>query len=818
MLKRINISESEISHILSLHNRLNENVGFIIGGKVLSKDTNEPVYNVKVSLRLGDILQKQVKTNSDGEFTFNDIQPNTYSIFIEGAELESLVNTNIKVSVVDKDLLGTDIYLESSGVKTLSESEFISVPITVIDFIFVDEEGLKLPKVEFSLYDDKNQLMGSYNAVNGKTTLSFNPYDQTVNGETPVTIQNNKQYGFFYTNGKFCTVKKNINIVTNSEGFSESRKIEPICLKNGLYNVNSTKEGAVTIQTPRDTPKKKDSLTDTNIIKISLSKPKITSKITISDKKNIPIVGSKVNLYGDENKERLIQTFYTNSDGNIDIELTTDNFKFFDENGKLIPNALVYYEVSGDGHETTFKSSILNFNDNNDIKITLPKIKPKKISGEDLTIGAYKTASINGDVKYGVTIGTKTFEDLLPNVFIRMTNNRDNRKFFEVTSDADGLFQIENVSFGSYNVFAIYGDKTRGLVYENKDFNVTEDVVDFSIVLTPNKGLQNRFNNTIESFKNKKLDSKGNPVANILAMDDDGFKKYISSLEKIQMNSDSWIKDLLAGRFEKKYGEVTTKESCLREFKDYANVIRKIYNNEVDPNLLKNPGNNLQPTKQYLKNCVKTYKDKITNDKDVKLVINPPGIAYDYGIRLENKNKQDIYTKDMRLSNTIAKVITEHSENKKRMIQESKILNNRFKFIVENYNLNRKSERELAFQELRKEKNNLIRLGHDKNLVKESFIDVMKGLFGNSGQDPVIDFKKGLSEKLSSPIDLKVLVNEMDASIIENAFKTEEPKEEIMNLLIEKIKEKIEPQVNVVFDNINKKMDDFRSAVGGLQV
>ena len=172
----------------------------------------------------------------------------------------------------------------------------------------------------------------------------------------------------------------------------------------------------------------------------------------------------------------------------------------------------------------------------------------------------------------------------------------------------------------------------------------------------------------------------------------------------------------------------------------------------------------------------------------------------------------------MRLSNTIKKVITEHSENKKRMIQESKILDNKFNFIVENYNLNRRSERRLAFNELREEKSNLIRLGYDKTLVKESFLEVMKNLFGDSGQNPVEDFKRGLSEKLSAPIDLKVLVNEMDTAIIENAFKTETPKEEIMNLLLDKIKEKIEPQVNVVFDNINKKMDDFRSAVGGLQV
>ena len=815
MLKKINISESEISHILSLHKRLNEDVGFIISGKVLSKDTKEPVYNVKVSLRLGDILQKQVKTNSDGEFAFNGVQPNTYSIFIEGAEVESLVNTNIKVSVVDKDLPGTDIYLVSLGVKDLSEAEFISVPITIIDFIFVDEEGLKLPKVEFSLYDDKNQLIGSYNAVNGKTTLSFNPYDQTVNGETPITIQNDKQYGFFYTDGKFCTVKKNINIVTNSEGFSEVRKIEPICLKNGSYNVNSTKEETATIQTPRDTPKKKDSLMDTNIINISLSKPKIISTITVNDKKNLPIVGAKVNVYVDENKENLIQTYYTDTNGNVNVEITTDNFDFFDENGKQVPNVPIFFETTIDEYDESFKSDILTFNGKNNIRVIMSKPKPKKTSGEDLTVSAYKTSLINGDVKFNVSLGSVTFDDSLPNVFIRMTNKGDSRKFFEINSDENGLFQIDNVPFGLYDVFAVYGNKNQGFVYENKEFKVAEDVVDFSIVLKPNKGLETKLLNNI---KNKNLDSKGNPIPNILSMDNEKFKKYISSLEKIQMNPDSWIKDLLAGRFEKKYGKVTTKEACLREFKDYANVIRKIYNKEVDPNSLKSTGNNLKPTKQYLQNCVKTFGDKITTDKDVKLVVNPPGVAYDYGIRLENKNKRDIYIKDMGLSNTINKVITEHSENKKRMIQESKILDNKFNFIIENYNLNRRSERRLAFNELREEKSNLIRLGYDKTLVKESFLEVMKNLFGDSGQNPVEDFKKGLSEKLSAPIDLKVLVNEMDTAIIENAFKTETPKEEIMNLLLDKIKEKIEPQVNVVFDNINKKMDDFRSAVGGLQV
>ena len=42
--------------------------------------------------------------------------------------------------------------------------------------------------------------------------------------------------------------------------------------------------------------------------------------------------------------------------------------------------------------------------------------------------------------------------------------------------------------------------------------------------------------------------------------------------------------DLIAGRFEKKYGEVTSKEACLREFKNYADIIRKIQKKEIKAN------------------------------------------------------------------------------------------------------------------------------------------------------------------------------------------------------------------------------------------
>ena len=436
----------------------------------------------------------------------------------------------------------------------------------------------------------------------------------------------------------------------------------------------------------------------------------------------------------------------------------------------------------------------------------------------DKSIGAIKGSTFNGITYFKLKLESKKsgkvkeFNDPIPNTFIRLTNVNDKNKVFQTKSNQTGNFEIKGVPFGQYDLYFVYGDEGDGFIFEKEDYQINKETQKVNVTLSPTKSLQKGLNRDVSDFDKSEtnefgrseISSTGSETDDLLSMSSNELINYLSYLQKSQVD--------------KKLPTVTTEKDCLREFKLYANIIRKIYNKEVDPETLKTSLIDLQPTKKYLQGCIKSFGDKITTDKDVKMVMNPPGVAYDYGIRLENKNKRDIYIKDMRLSNTINKVITEHSENKKRMIQESKILDNKFNFIVENYNLNRRSERRLAFNELREEKSNLIRLGYDKTLVKESFLEVMKNLFGDSGQNPVEDFKKGLSEKLSAPIDLKVLVNEMDTAIIENAFKTETPKEEIMNLLLDKIKEKIEPQVNVVFDNINKKMDDFRSAVGGLQV
>lgn len=446
------------------------------------------------------------------------------------------------------------------------------------------------------------------------------------------------------------------------------------------------------------------------------------------------------------------------------------------------------------------------------------------------TIGAIKTSNFNGITKFKFKLESKKigkskeYQGYLPNVFVRITNLDDKKVFFETMSDASGNFQIPNVPYGKYKLFFLVEGNVREFLYKKSEYVINKENQKVSVPLKPTKTLFRSLSRDISAFEKSEtsedgstyLPGTGMQTFDLLNMTNDEIREYIfSSIH--QTNDKDWASDLIAGRFEKKYGEVTSKEACLREFKNYADIIRKIQKKEIDLEILKNPGNDLQPTKNYLKNCIKIYGKEINDKDDVKIVVNPPGEAYGFGVRLENKNKQNIY-KDMGLSRTISKVITEHSEKKKTLLQETKIIKNRLKMISESYDLNRKSERKLAFNELRNEKTKLISLGYNRNVVKESFIDVMKGLFGNSGQDPVSDFKKGLSEKLTTPIDLKVLANELDATIIEEAFKTETPKDLILQTILEKIKEKIEPQIDVVFQNINKKMEDFRNAVGGLQV
>ena len=151
----------------------------------------------------------------------------------------------------------------------------------------------------------------------------------------------------------------------------------------------------------------------------------------------------------------------------------------------------------------------------------------------------------------------------------------------------------------------------------------------------------------------------------------------------------------------------------------------------------------------------------------------------------------------MSLSKTIRQVISEHKENKKSLIEETKLIKRRFKFILENFNLNSKFQKRKAISKIQEEKNRMFNLGFDKNLVKESFIDVMDSLYSGEGKDVLGDIKTKLGERIAASVQNKEeehqmildAFNELDSSVVEKAIK-EKRVDELSDIISKKALEK----------------------------
>lgn len=335
----------------------------------------------------------------------------------------------------------------------------------------------------------------------------------------------------------------------------------------------------------------------------------------------------------------------------------------------------------------------------------------------DKTIGVLKTGTIRGTTFYSVdfTDGTNTKNEkgVLPNIFIRLSNVEDSAKFFETTSDDDGLFTLENVPYGKYSLIAnINGYNEMSLKIESFDFNTpTKDI---RLTLKPNETFQKFIDSEVKrDIKKGEMDG----------LDDWDIKyTFIDNLYK-ETRGDTWIFDIIKGRFEQKYGNVTTKENCITQLNNYADLIRKIQKGEVDLKTTKMVGSKLRPTKNYIQNCWRTYPNAMKRQKDDFLLVrNPGGDITDYAIVLENANKRGIYNKNsMGLNNTISKIVTDYKLNKERVIQEEKIIENRFKFVM--------TENVDSIINIIKEKNDLLNKGYDSKVVDKVYNKLIKNRF-----------------------------------------------------------------------------------------
>lgn len=151
----------------------------------------------------------------------------------------------------------------------------------------------------------------------------------------------------------------------------------------------------------------------------------------------------------------------------------------------------------------------------------------------------------------------------------------------------------------------------------------------------------------------------------------------------------------------------------------------------------------------------------------------------------------------MSIQKTIRQVISEHKENKKSLIEETKIIKKRFKFILEGYDLNSSSQKTKSFSKLQKERRHLVNIGFNQNLVKESFIDVMDSLYSGEGKDVLGDVKTKLGERIAASVQNKEeehqmildAFNELDSSVVEKAIK-EKRVDELSDIISKKALEK----------------------------
>jgi hypothetical protein len=348
--------------------------------------------------------------------------------------------------------------------------------------------------------------------------------------------------------------------------------------------------------------------------------------------------------------------------------------------------------------------------------------KNQKNISKDESIGILKSGIFKGRTFFNVELSDEkeTIEKkgFLPKVFIRITNLDNNKIFFEQTSDDEGYFNFETVPFGKYSLTSnINGNNEFSL--EVSSFDLNSKVKDVNLYLKPSKGWQNFIKSDLKRLKSDEGDGYNISVIGTTKLSDftreDIMEYFIDQVYEI-IKPDTWLSDIINGRFEQKYGTITTKEMCTTQLKNYADLIRKIQSGELDTDMTKKVGAKLRPTKKYIQNCWRTYpKDMEKQKSDFLLVRNPGGDIIDYAIVLENANKQDIYNKNsMGLKNTISNVIHGYNELKKRKIQENQIIKNRLNFVINENKVD-------SLVDLIKEKNILLNNGYDNELVEYNY-------------------------------------------------------------------------------------------------
>jgi hypothetical protein len=216
--------------------------------------------------------------------------------------------------------------------------------------------------------------------------------------------------------------------------------------------------------------------------------------------------------------------------------------------------------------------------------------------------------------------------------------------------------------------------------------------------------------------------------------------------------------------------------------------------------------------------------------------------------------RRDIYkeNKNMSVSNTIRRVVSEHIEKKQIISEEKKLINKRYNFSLVGVNKNRKR---IVESTLREERKNLLSSGYNKTIVNETFLDVMNSLYGAEGNNVLKDVKTRLGQRIADQVKNKeeehgmilTAFEELPEDVIERAikenrvdelssmiatkalegYKTQFGTEGISGLMIASVDENkfkqevaklIEPAIKDITTKMDEKFKQVQDAVSGIGV
>ena len=361
MNKKILISERERSQISSLYNLINEDdtlasiFGFVKYNSLFIADSFVKLY------KDGNIV-KGAKTDENGRFEIPDVPIGKYVL---------------KISV-------------SSG-EYIDDQEN-GREINILTNTPHDVKTLKVTKIA-----DKGEVMVLSNITYDVTSLSVQVNDEFNNPLPKATITIKYGLGVHLEKGVTDNQGKLSNIILDTPIFG--RETLNITIGVKYSNIKQELEKTIYLNNSKVLNSGKISVRKDyeNVLNFKI-KTSTSFKVSVIDENNIPLMGSDIKVYGDDETTPLIS-----GKGGV-----TSEVKGIDK---------IVVEVTNEGYISVKKRYNLNFNSNNEIEVKLKKIviKPPRPTKPPKDINKMRCIRLTRDFYNDmrrVNDGSKTIEDL----------------------------------------------------------------------------------------------------------------------------------------------------------------------------------------------------------------------------------------------------------------------------------------------------------------------------------------------------------------------------------------------------------------------